>query len=223
MAFTRENLTSGLLIVLTALAGSALYFYGNASFNQLMIICQLVILIVLAAMNGILCNRFVLLVLALNSASLIITMSFHRAFGVSIVFMNLLLACFVFNNIVVSKRTYMAMHLIAAVLWTAIAVMAVHGSYTTVAGEWHSYKFFSVTYHKNTYAIVILGCAFHWLSILETMECRRITRNLLAVPLLGISVWRIINSECRSVMMAIGVFTVLYTAFTSLWLKMTFP
>ena len=107
MGFNKKSITSILLIILTVVSGFALYTYGNGGLNQILIILPFGILVTLALLNNILSDKFVLIVLFINLASIVITMMYHSSFGVSIVFLNMLLACFVFNNIQVEKNIYL--------------------------------------------------------------------------------------------------------------------
>ena len=106
MAYTKERLSSILLLILTVISSASLYTYGNSTLNQITILTQLVILIGIAYLNNILSDKIILLLLFLNGSSLIITMAFHRSFGVTIVFVNLLLASFVFNNIQIKRYVF---------------------------------------------------------------------------------------------------------------------
>ena len=210
MGFNKKSLTSILLIVLTVVSAFALYTYGNGGLNQILIILHFGILVTLAFLNGILSDKFVLITLFVNLASIVITMMYHSSFGVSIVFLNMLLACFVFNNIQVEKNVYLFLHLIPAVLWTIIVIFSVKGGYPISTGEIFDYSFFGIIYQKNTVGIVALGCIYSWLSILETLNVRRITKNIISVPIIVVFLLKILESNCRSATFATILFCVLY-------------
>ena len=210
MGFNKKSLTSILLIVLTVVSAFALYTYGNGGLNQILIILHFGILVTLAFLNGILSDKFVLITLFVNLASIVITMMYHSSFGVSIVFLNMLLACFVFNNIQVEKNVYLFLHLIPAVLWTIIVIFSVKGDYPISTGEIFDYSFFGIIYQKNTVGIVALGCIYSWLSILETLNVRRITKNIISVPIIVVFLLKILESNCRSATFATILFCVLY-------------
>jgi hypothetical protein len=210
MGFNKKSITSILLIILTVVSGFALYTYGNGGLNQILIILHFGILVTLALLNNILSDKFVLIVLFINLASIVITMMYHSSFGVSIVFLNMLLACFVFNNIQVEKNIYLFLHLIPAILWTVIVIFSVKGDYPISTGEIFDYSFFGIIYQKNTVGIVALGCIYSWLSVLETFNIRRITKNIISVPIIVVFLLKILESNCRSATFATILFCVLY-------------
>ena len=210
MGFNKKSITSILLIILTVVSGFALYTYGNGGLNQILIILHFGILVTLALLNNILSDKFVLIVLFINLASIVITMMYHSSFGVSIVFLNMLLACFVFNNIQVEKNIYLFLHLIPAFLWTVIVIFSVKGDYPISTGEIFDYSFFGIIYQKNTVGIVALGCIYSWLSVLETFNIRRITKNIISVPIIVVFLLKILESNCRSATFATILFCVLY-------------
>ena len=210
MGFNKKSITSILLIILTVVSGFALYTYGNGGLNQILIILHFGILVTLALLNNILSDKFVLIVLFINLASIVITMMYHSSFGVSIVFLNMLLACFVFNNIQVEKNIYLFLHLIPAILWTVIVIFSIKGDYPISTGEIFDYSFFGIIYQKNTVGIVALGCIYSWLSILETFDIRRITKNIISVPIIVVFLLKILESNCRSATFATILFCVLY-------------
>ena len=210
MGLDRKRITSILLVVLTAVSGLALYTYGNSGLNQILILIHLGILIILALLNDILSDKVVLVALFLNVASLVITMMYHSSFGVTIVFMNMLLACLIFNNIQVDKNTYLFIHLLPALLWTIIVIFSVKGDYPLPNGEIWDYEFFGIIYQKNTVGIVALGCIYHWLCVVEEFPFRRITKNIIAVPVIVVFLLKIIDSNCRSATFATILFCVLY-------------
>lgn len=210
MGFNKKSITSILLIILSVVSAFALYTYGNSGLNQILILVHFGILFTLAFLNDILSDKLVLMVFFVNLASIVITMVYHASFGVSIVFLNMLLACFVFNNIQVERNIYLFIHLIPAILWTIIVVFSVKGDYPISTGEIFDYSFFGVIYQKNTVGIVALGCIYNWLSILETFEIRRITKNIVSAPIIIVFLLKILESNCRSATFATILFCVLY-------------
>ena len=210
MGFNKKSITSILLIILTVVSAFALYTYGNGGLNQILIVLHFGVLFVLAFVNGILSDKLVLIALFVNLASIVITMIYHSSFGVSIVFLNMLLACFVFNNIQVEKNIYLCIHLIPAVLWTVIVIFSVYGDYPISTGEIFDYDFFGIIYQKNTVGIVALGCIYSWLAVLECFDIRRITKNIISIPIIVLFLLKIIESNCRSATFATVLFCVLY-------------
>ncbi len=209
MPFTKERLSSILLITLSAISSVSLYFNGNATLNQITILTQMALLFVLAFLNSILSDKYKLLILFLNISSLIVTMAFHKSFGVTIVFINLLLACFIFNNIQVDRKAFLYMHIVIAILWSIIVFCAVRGDYLDTAGNYFHYRLLGVLYHKNTIGIVAIGSLYHWSNLVYSLHVRELTKNIIAVPLLVIFILKIIETDCRSAIIAVSLFAIL--------------
>ena len=164
----------------------------------------------MALLNNAFSDRTFLIVLCVNAASLLITISYHKSMGVTLLFVNVLLACVLFNNMHLDKKTYLFIHLIPAVLWSVLAISSVRGAYPVPTGEiWH-YKCFGIIFQKNTVGILALASIFHWICILEQLRIRRITKVLVAIPMFIFPIWKIIESGCRSATIAVTAFCVLY-------------
>ncbi len=210
MGFSRNKMTSILILSITFISSAAIFTYGNSTINQVIIIIQLFLLLGLAMFNNIFLDRVVLIILFLNLASIIITMAYHKSFGVSLVFLNILLSCIVFNNINVNKSTFLCSHLISALIWSLWILFSVKGVYNPEKGSYLWYKFLDSIYHKNTMGIVAIGCIYHWTCVLETISIRRISKNIFFI-IIGIPyVYKIIESECRSAIFALIIFAILY-------------
>ena len=210
MSFNKERISSILLIALTIISSASLYTYGNSTLNQITILTQLVILVGMACLNSIFSDKYVLLILFLNASSLIVTMAFHKSFGVTIVFANLLVACFIFNNIQVKKNVFIGMHLIVAVLWSILVFCAVRGGYMNEVGDYLHYKSLGVLYHKNTIGIAALGSLYHWSCLIHSIPVRELTRNIISLPVFVVFILKIVETDCRSAIMAAIIFVVLY-------------
>lgn len=209
MLSTRYWLSSSLLICLVLLCSSSLFFYGNTQLNQINIICQMLILILIGFLTEIIYDRFSVFVVLLNISSLIITMAFHRCFGVAIVFINIILACIVFNNIQIDRNAFIAVHLIPAILWSIIVFFSIKGVYNTDIGEYYWYKFLNNIYHKNTIGIISSGCIYHWLCLIDIIRCRKLYKYSISIMIMIPYFFKIIESECRSALFAIILFALL--------------
>ena len=211
MELSRKKITSIMLIILTVVSAAALFAYWNDAFNRIMILFDMAVLIFLGLLNNILSDKRIIIILCVNLVSLMITMMYHHSFGVTIVFLNLLLACFVFNQIQVDRRTYQLMHLICAVLWTIIALAAVKGSYPVNNGtEIFQFKSCGVILQKNFVGITSLGGLFHWTCLVETFRARRLNKIIVMIPIFVMMVNKILESKCRSATLAVIAFGALY-------------
>ena len=210
MSFNKERISSILLIALTIISSASLYTYGNSTLNQITILTQLVILVGMACLNSIFSDKYILLILFLNTSSLIVTMAFHKSFGVTIVFANLLVACFIFNNIQIKKNTFISMHLIVAILWSILVFCAVRGDYMNDAGDYFHYRSLGTLYHKNTIGIAALGSLYHWGCLIHSIPVRELTRNIISLPVFMVFILKIIETDCRSAILAVLAFAVLY-------------
>ena len=213
MEISRKNITSVLLLILSLIGSLTLYFYWNAGANQLFLLLSLGILLVLVILNRAYSDKVFIVLLCLNVASLVVTAAFHKSMGVTILFINLFLACTVFNNIHVEKWAYIWLHLIPAMLWSVFCIAAVNGSFyygETYEGETYwGYTCFGMIINENTIGLLSLCTIFHWACIIEQLPIRRAARMIITALLSAFPVWRIIQSGCRSVLIAAMIFCVL--------------
>ena len=211
MELSRKKITSIMLIILTVVSAAALFAYWNDAFNRIMILFDMAVLIFLGLLNNILSDKRIIIILCVNLVSLMITMMYHHSFGVTIVFLNLLLACFVFNQIQVDRRTYQLMHLICAVLWTIISLSAKKGIFPVNGGtEIFNYQSLGVVLQKNFVGITALGSMFHWACLIELFRVKRLNKILVMIFVFVVFINKIIESKCRSAMIAAIAFGVLY-------------
>ena len=216
MDISRKNLTSLLLLTIALVSSLTLYFYWNSGMNQVFLLVTLALLLGLVILNRAYSDKVFIIVLCINVASLLVTMAFHRSMGVTILFINVLLASFIFNNIHVEKHTYICIHAIPAIFWSVMCIAAVSGSFyygETYLGETYwGYTCFGMLMNENAIALLSLSCMFHWLCIIEQLPFRRATRILIAVAVSAFPVWRMIQAGCRSVLLTAIIFVILYLA-----------
>ena len=213
MEISRKNITSVLLLVLSLIGSLTLYFYWNSGANQLFLLISLGILLGLVILNRAYSDKVFIVLLCLNVASLAVTAAFHKSMGVTILFINLFFACAVFNNIRVEKWAYILVHLIPALLWSVFCIAAVNGSFyygETYEGETYwGYTCFGMIINENTIGLLSLCTIFHWACIIEQLPFRRAARVLITALISAFPVWRIIQSGCRSVLIAAIIFCAL--------------
>ena len=213
MEISRNNITSVLLLGLAFIGSLTLYFYWNDGINQLFLIISFVILMGLALLTGVFSERIFIVILCLNVASLMVTMAFHKGLGVTLLFMNVLLASFIFNNIRVERWAYIMLHLIPALLWLVFCIAAIKGSFyygETYQGETYwGYQCFGMIINENTIGLLSLCSIFHWACLIEQLPARRMTRILATIAISAFPAWRMIQAGCRSVFMAMIIFGVL--------------
>ena len=218
MQVSRKNLISILLLAISVIGTLTLYFYWEDGITQIFLILSLGIFLIMAFLTDVLSDKAFIIVMCINAASLLMTVAYHKSLGIILLFINMILACAVFNNIHVDKKTYVWIHLIPAVLWTLLAIFSVKGSYPVPTGEIWQYKTLGIVFQKNTVGILSLGSIFHWICILEQLPLRKITKILAAIPMFVFPIWKIVESGCRSATIAVIAFCVLY-----LFLNKTIP
>lgn len=200
-------------MALAFIGSLTLYFYWNDGINRILLVLSFAILLVLALLNRAFSDRTFFVIICVNLASLIVTVASHKGLGVAMLFINLLLACAVFNNAGLSRMTYIWVHLIPALMWSAFCVAAIKGSFyygDTYLGETYwGYKCFGMIINENTIGLLSLACIFHWACAIEQMHLRKMTRLLATVIISVLPAWRIVQSGCRSVLLALLLFCVL--------------
>ncbi len=211
MELSRKKITSIVIGVLAVVSAGAMYTYWNSSLNQIIIIIEMVMLVFLAMLNGVICDKRVIAILSVNAASLIITYAFHRSMGVTLTYLNLLLACFTFNSLHIGLRSYRFIHLTCAALWFIMSVASIEGAFIPPTGnEVYQYCSFGIVLQKNFVGIISLGAMFHWCCFVETLKIRKIIRIALSVPVIIIMTGKILESKCRSATLAAIAFIGLY-------------
>lgn len=194
---------------MTVIAISSIFLYGNENLNQVCILVEMGLLAFMGFLNGVFKDMGVIAVILLNIASLILTFVFHTGFGVIIIFLNLLMAFILFNNITITHRVYMLMHGTAAVLLTAV-VYCTDISHTVFVNHNPVCTLFGTEIQSNMIGIFILGAALHWICLIEGMKWKKATRLTLVLLVMIPFGYRIFESKCRSAMFAGLFFIALY-------------
>ena len=213
MDISGKNISSLFLLALSLISSLTIYFYWNSGMNQVFLILGFVILFGLAFINRAYSDKVFIVVFCVNVASLLVTMAFHRSMGVTLLFVNMFLAAFVFNNIRVERKAYIWLHLIPALLWSVFCIAAVSGSFyygETFLGETYwGYTCFGMLMNENAIALLSLSCMLHWACVIEQLPLRRATRILITVAVAAFPVWRMIQAGCRSVLLTAVAFVIL--------------
>ncbi len=213
MGLSEKRITPVLLVILSVLNCAGIYLLQVPSANRILLCLNLFILVIMAGVNRLNEDRCFLAVFCINLASLILTITWHKTFGVAIMFLNVLLACHVFNNIQADRRAYLWMHFITALTLSVFVIAGVKGAYPVYNSgtlEIFQFKAFGVITQKNTQGILALCCMFHWICLLETLSKDRIKKIICAIPVFCVFFLKITEANCRSAIMASAVFAVLY-------------
>lgn len=116
ICFNKESLNRLILFILSFMPTVTLIKASDTNFLKMILIIQLSLLLIMVAINYRTITKRETIILLINLFSLMMTLSFHSAFGSAIMFINALLCFKIFNNIAVGKKDFIKMHLINGVL-----------------------------------------------------------------------------------------------------------
>ena len=101
--FSKESLNRLILLILSIMPTVTLIKASDTNFLKIVLIIQLVLLSIMMAVNFRAITRKETTILILNLFSIIMTLSFHSAFGSALMFINALLCFKIFNNIIIEN------------------------------------------------------------------------------------------------------------------------
>lgn len=203
--FNKELLNKFFLGVLSVMPAIALINSSNIQFSKAVLIVELLILLAMTAFNYNTINKKELIILMLNSFSLVMTLGSHSAFGSAVMFINALLCFKLFNNIIVEKRTFISIHITNGVLISIYLFLIERPLYTgnTITDA------FNNRINTNMISILYLCAFLHLACVIVSVIDKKMVRWSLLIILGGIygeSIW---FYEARSAMISMIVFVVL--------------
>ena len=190
------------LYLLPILGYMYMFLYGNsvATMGILVLIFLTSFVIFLAGSAYTLTK---VLALLLNSASLIVTGVYYSSWGSIIQYLAMLMLLLVLNDIVLPKNVYKNIHLLTFVLLTLyILTIRIPDNLS------HIVDIFGAKVNPNMMALLTLAGYGHFKCFLDMTEINknaRIFLNLASIVLFGL---KILQLECRSVMIVFALFLV---------------
>lgn len=200
--FSKESLNRLILLILSIMPTVTLIKASDTNFLKIVLIIQLVLLSIMMAVNFRAITRKETTILILNLFSIIMTLSFHSAFGSALMFINALLCFKIFNNIIIEKKEFIKIHLINGVLLSTYVFLIERPIYSgnTIPDA------FNNRINTNLIAILFL-CAFLHLAccIVTITEKNRYRLPLLIILgiIYGENIW---FYEARSAMISMIIF-----------------
>lgn len=214
MELTKEKITNILLVSLVVIAASSIYLGMTETINKVCIVLEFGILLVLGFLHRIFSDIMYLVVLLLNIVSILVTALDHKGFGVYLVFLNVLMACMVFNNIQISRKTYLVLHLIAAVLLSGVALGISKSSSILVTTRWgdteENFQFLGAVLHPNTWGQIAFAAALNWICVIDCLNLKKTVRMAGACCVAAVFGIVIVDTGCRAVLFAGVAFIILY-------------
>lgn len=206
-----ELLTPVLVVMIHIYACINLMYYCERPIDALLRV-QYVCLLALLALQIHTMDRIWLWLLLLANA-IMVPMAAERNImsGFEIIYAVLLLALLAYRQIVLPRRVFLAMHLLSGIFLTW---------YVAVANPMRANGYYLVIDHAinpNMYGILCLAAMLHWMCFFEMLQVHtgfRLLGQGLAM-VFGISL--IPGSDCRSAMVALTVFLLLWLIWHRPW------
>lgn len=201
----KDSLNKFILLILSFLPSFTLINASNNRFMKLVLLVEFILLLIMVVNNYKLFSQKEIIIAMINIISIMITLSFHSAYGNALMFINLLLCCKLFNNISIEKNLYFQIHLINGTLLSMYVFMIDRPLYSgnRIPDAFNNYI------NTNMISILYL-CAFLHFTCCITCIFKRKKNCLFVIFLFGLfygeNIW---FYQARSAMISLFVFVVL--------------
>lgn len=193
----KEKATFGLLCFLPFLAFLSIGFYSHSVISRALLVLESGVFFLLLVFN--LKKRRNLLLLAINCASVAVTIFYHSGVGVALAFFNLLVAILIFNRIALERREKQILHFISSALLLLLCLSANFGEVTIK-------DFLGRALNPNVVGMLLLSLLLHtyiYISGLDVNRKKRLVFLSLTILVFG---YLIYLTACRSAMISLAVF-----------------
>lgn len=200
---TTEKIIELKILLIAILQVLSLVDIGNERLEQAILIVTLILLLSLLGKNiNVLGKKQNFLLLCLNIASIITTVILHGGSGSAVMFLNLLLASLIFNNIKISEKTYLELHAFVAIVVTAyIVTVDISRIYSTVVVD-----IFKNRFNSNMFAMFTVVAYFHWACLIFECKAGRWKKLVLFSMVSIVAVYYILVSKSRTSILSVLVF-----------------
>lgn len=206
----KENLIEYLIILLPIISFVSLLCYRNVMADQLVLVFEFIVMLFMALMRFQCMKKTILLVLVFNIISIAGTLLFHSGIGVGLNLLCVIMACLLFNNVVLHESEYKIMHGITAFL-LSVYVFTLDKTYV-YGGD--VYDFFGNDLNVNTWGMLTLAAALHWscfIDCLKRKKQKKKEKNLLTFLEIIVIVafgYQIYLSESRTSLIVLCLFVI---------------
>ncbi|MBQ8447882.1 MAG: O-antigen ligase family protein [Clostridia bacterium] len=177
--------------------------------NVLMLLVTFAMMSILFLLNFDKFNKKMLIVLALNAASVVVTGIFYSSWGSIVQFLNLLLMMVVFNNMSVTQKIYRILHVTVTVTLSLylFTMKVVNHNLSMI------FDLFGNNINSNTVSILYLAAAFHLVCFIETLNVSERVNIIFKVLCLAIYGYKIYEFASRSALISLVLFIALIFIF----------
>jgi len=201
----RKDAISFLLYLLPVLAFLNMVKYTNKKFEIIVLIATFAVMACLLLLTKVNRKPTVLVLLMLNAASLTVTGIFYSSWGSIVQFLNLLLMMFVFNEVVISKKTYRRIHFISFALLTfyLMTLKIVNNNLSRVYDLWGN------RINPNLVSVLFFAAFLHLMCYLDAFKMPKKFGGLVKIAAAVFFFIKIDQYESRSILLAFALFWVL--------------
>ena len=207
----KEKITVGLLFSLPVLAVLSLCYYSSPIISRVVLLAESFVFFVLLVTNiKAVATPVRIVLIASNALSMTATLMLHSGIGCALAFFNIISAMFVFNHISLSKEQARLLHKCTFLL---IAVFCIS---VTIKISYKSIKFADFignSINSNLVGLIMLAMIFHAINCLHFSRLDKKRKYIAQILTLGIGFVLITLSACRSALISLFVFAVLFFIF----------
>ena len=203
----REKATFGILCLLPFLAFLSLTFYSFYTVSKMILLAESGAFFLLLVLNTQLVGRwYKWWIIALNVASVAVTLFYHSGLGAAAAFFNLLIAIFIFNNLILRREEKRILHFITASL---LFLLYFASNFGRLYGQIVMRDADGVLLNPNVVGMLLLALLFHAFNFISGLELEKRKKHLLLVLTVAIFGYLIYFTSCRSAMLALVIFLLL--------------
>lgn len=203
---TRQFHITPIIVIVTLISMIPIIFYSENTVEQICIISDFILLLYVALKTRIIYNRKCLLFIIFCSLSLLLTVAFYQGQGVAITFLNSFTCTLIFNNFGVNYNSFKYIHVIPAIILTIFLLTCdLQYGYAGLV-----YTVLGTRININMFGLFSLACFFHWMCFLQAIEIHKVLLTIVTLCLLVLLGYYIWISGCRSALLALVIFFVLF-------------
>ena len=207
ISIIKEKKTYGLLCVLPFLAFLSLCYYSYPFISRVILLMESGVFFLLLIFNWQLVGKwYKWAVIGINIASLAYTLMYHSGIGIALAFFNLLVALFVFNNLVLTETEKRTLHFLSASLLLLFYCASNFGRlYEKITMRDFGGSFLN----SNVVGMLLLALLFHAFNYVASLEIDQNKKAFRLCTVVAVIGYLIYFSECRSAIISLVTFLAL--------------
>lgn len=198
-----SSINAVIVITIIIIQMMSLYDISNSALDQISILVTFGLLCFMSIVNGrIFSYKTIFFVAWLNIISLLITTTFHKGIGSTIMMMNLLLMFFLFNNIFITQEMYKIIHLITIFFLTIyIFTLDLSNILSTIIIDKLGNSF-----NSNMFALFVLAVLLHFICFVNQCKLPAKIKKIIVIPVFCLASYYIIISDSRTALTSATIF-----------------